>query len=147
MFFGRSEDGKSTLSKRHLKSGHALLSDDLNVLWPGEKCFVQGVSRAGEVRHRRDMGPIEMASLSRLTKGERLVCEGLESHRAFANLYAAVPFVAAQERFAAAIDKRIGETLALCKVNRVTMSLDEGAHLEAVLWLSHASRRKGMGIV
>lgn len=93
VFFGHSGAGKSTLAGNALKAGHAILSDDLNLVLGGGSPTVRRVPFAGTYGRApagRETYPLR--AIIRLKQGEN-GRHRLSGAKAFGTLIAAAPFI------------------------------------------------------
>lgn len=96
LFLGRSGAGKSTISRRAVEAGHALLSDDCNIVLPAGSGFeAAAVPFAGELAdsvttsaHSHPVG-----GLVWLQQSERLSLQPLSAALQFARVLACCPVV------------------------------------------------------
>ena len=81
LFIGRSNAGKTTISRTALAAGHFVLSDDANMIYPDDSArFVaNAVPFAGELGQTgpRDDGPFPVAGIFWLEKSDETIVESL----------------------------------------------------------------------
>lgn len=95
LFLGRSEAGKTTLSRLSEAAGKTVLSDDLNALLPSPAGLqVAKLPFTGDLGdRRRGAPPLPLARLLRLTKGAADQLRPLSRAGAAAQLVVCAPFV------------------------------------------------------
>ncbi len=98
LFAGRSGAGKTTLTRKAHEAGASILSDDINIVLPGEDgCFrAYPVPFAGDFGQTPDLqspGGYPLAALCFLEQGGAATLESLSNAAAAARLVAACPFV------------------------------------------------------
>lgn len=96
VFFGRSNDGKTTLSQRFASLGFDVLGDDLHLLLPDERggVTVEPMPYSGlygRTRLRQDRHPL--GSLHRLERASQARVRSLDVAETAGNLLACSPFV------------------------------------------------------
>lgn len=98
IFQGRSNAGKTTLSRKAFKHGAWILSDDINVLQPAENGYVaHAVPFTGEfgrtLSHKGKNKSYPVAAVILLRQGKQLQAEQVTTAEAVATLLTGCPFV------------------------------------------------------
>lgn len=131
IFVGRSGAGKTTLTRKAHAAGAGVLSDDINLLLPGDDGyrafavpftgeFGRTLSQAG----LRESYPV--AGLALLSQGERLMTRPVPPSRAVARLLVGCPFVNTDEDEAAALFDVLGGLVERVPVVDLSCRRDDG---------------------
>jgi hypothetical protein len=94
LFLGRSGAGKTTLARRSLDEGRAILSDDLNAVFPSEgSLWTEALPFAGDFGGRTPGAALRVRGICRLEKGPERRLEALSPGGAVATLLSCAPYV------------------------------------------------------
>jgi hypothetical protein len=95
LFPGRSEDGKSTLSRLSIDEGRTVLSDDMNaVTWRGSEPWVEKVPFTGDLRTSWSRGSsYPLSGIFAIRKADTTSVRGLSAPRALALLTSCTPYI------------------------------------------------------
>ncbi len=98
IFSGRSNAGKTTLTRKAYRYGARVLSDDINLLLPGKEGYkAHAVPFTGEfgrtLEHSGGQDSYPVAGIILLRQGEKLAVQSVTTADAVAGLLAGCPFV------------------------------------------------------
>ena len=127
LFVGRSNAGKTTLSRKADAKGLSVLSDDINLVLPCAGGFaVHAVPFTGEFRRRVEVGPgaSPLAGLLLLEKGARLELARVGAAAAVSALFAQSPFVNTGIEQASGLLESLAGVVAKVPVARLTVALE-----------------------
>lgn len=128
--FGPSGTGKSTLGRHALAAGTRVLSDDLNLIHPGEQGYrAHAVPYAGELGsepgYEFAAGGWPLAAVVRLRQGQEIHLRRLPSRAAaLANLLASAPFVNVDEQLRPPLEDNLERLLASVPALELTLPRD-----------------------
>ncbi len=102
LFCGRSNSGKTTLTRKAYSAGAAVLSDDINLVLPGGKGYqAYAVPFTGEfgrtLTHAGGKKAYPLAGIILLEQGEQLRTQPVKQSQAVARLLCGCPFVNTDE--------------------------------------------------
>lgn len=127
LFVGRSNAGKTTLSRKADAGGVQVLSDDINLVLPAEDGFaVHAVPFTGEFRRRIPVEPgaVPLGGILLLDKGPSLKLEPVGAATAVSALFAQSPFVNSSAEEAPFLLESLARLVAKVPVVRLTVSME-----------------------
>jgi hypothetical protein len=127
VFVGRSGAGKSTVARLALERGHAILSDDLNVLAPSESGWTaRRLPFAGEYPTEGISEVVPVAGVYELEKGGMHSVDPSTPATAFAALLRCAPYVNGDPHRVARLEESIAALVRDVPCRRLTFRLDAG---------------------
>ncbi|MFA6956958.1 MAG: hypothetical protein WC538_13910 [Thermoanaerobaculia bacterium] len=127
VFVGRSGAGKSTVARLALERGHAILSDDLNVLSPaGSGWNVARLPFAGEYPDHGRGETVPVAAIYELEKGATHALSPTTPAASFAALLRCAPYVNGDPYRVSRLEESISAVVRDVPCSRLTFSLDPG---------------------
>lgn len=132
IFVGRSNAGKTTLTRKAYAQGALVLSDDMNLVLPSAHgCHAYSVPFAGEFGRTLDQRLDQMydvAGIVLLEQGEQLSVQRVGSSRAVAGLLAGCPYVNDDEYESEALFENLCSLVERIPVCRLTSRRDDPPH-------------------
>ncbi|MCU0832919.1 MAG: hypothetical protein MUC77_00585 [Chromatiaceae bacterium] len=128
LFVGRSNAGKTTLSRKADAAGARVLSDDINLVLPAADGYaVHSVPFTGEFRRRvaLEPGAVPLAGILLLEKGPRLTLAPVGAAAAVSALFAQCPFVNTGAEEAPGLLDSLARLVTATPVARLTVALDD----------------------
>lgn len=130
IFSGRSNAGKTTLTRKAYKHGARVLSDDINLLLPGKDGYLaHAVPFTGEFGHTLDhsggQGAYPVAGIILLEQGENLTVETVTTADAVATLLTGCPFVNTDAEESSRLFDAVINLVATLPVIRLISSRDD----------------------
>lgn len=129
VFVGRSNAGKTTLSRKADAEGLPVLSDDINLVLPaGDGFAVHSVPFTGEFRRRVPVEPgaVPLGGVLLLEKGPRLELCRVGAAAAVSALFAQSPFVNTSVEEAAGLLESLAGLVAKVPVARLAVTMENG---------------------
>ena len=129
LFVGRSNAGKTTLSRKADAADARVLSDDINLVLPAEDGFaVHAVPFTGEFRRRIPVEPgaVPLGGILLLDKGPRLELTPVGEATAVSALFAQSPFVNTSVEEASGLLDSLARLVTQVPVARLTVAMENG---------------------